>query len=101
MAYCYYHQKLHKTLNRSKYSHNRLELAPMESPQDVKLAIAQVCNARGKARIDDSKAHLMMWGLQLLAQLPPENSGNDSSQIVQDAYVHSDGLLIAPEEPIE
>jgi len=68
-SYCFHHQKLHVALNRSKHSHKRLELASIESPEGVRLAITQVCDALGKARIDDKKAGTIMYGLQLATQL--------------------------------
>jgi len=69
MAYCFSHQKLHKALNRSKHSHNRIELASVQTPHGVQLAIKQVCNALGKDRIDERSAGVMMYGLQLATQL--------------------------------
>jgi len=87
MAYCHSHQKLHVALNRSKHSHNRLQLASIEEPGGIQLAIAQVCDALGKARIDKRKAHTLMYGLQLAAQLAPKNPKNDPSPAVREAHL--------------
>jgi hypothetical protein len=84
MAYCYCHQKLHKALNRSRHSHKHLDLPSIEEPKGVQLAITQVCNALGKARIDDREARVMMCGLQLATQLALRTSKTDPSPVVQD-----------------
>ena len=85
MAYCYSHQKLHKALNRSKHSHKRIELASVQTPQGVQLAITQVCDALGKARIDERNAGVMMYGLQIAAQLARKVSTTGPSDVVKDA----------------
>jgi hypothetical protein len=100
MAYCYNHQKFHKTLNRSKYSHNRLQLASIEEPGGIQLAITQICDALGKARIDDRKAHVMMYGLQLATQLALKAPKSNPSQVVQDVCLDEDGFLIAAEDEV-
>lgn len=84
MAYCYYHQKLHKALNRSKHAHKRLELASIQDRKGVQLAISQVCDALGKARIDDRDARVMMYGLQLATQLSPKTPEPGRPDVVQD-----------------
>jgi len=83
MAYCHSHQKLHKALNRSKHSNNHLQLASIEEPGGIQLAITQVFDALGKARIDDRKAHILMYGLQLATQLAAKTAC--PSQVRQDA----------------
>ena len=85
MAYCYYHQKLHKALNRSKHAHKRLELPSIANRKGIQLAISQVCDAVGKARIDDRDARVMMYGLQLATQLSPRTPETDGPDVVQDA----------------
>jgi hypothetical protein len=82
MAYCFNHQKLHVALNRSKHSHTRLELASIESSEGVQLAITQVCDALGKARIDERKASTIMYGLQLATQLVRKSPKTEASQFV-------------------
>ena len=93
MAYCFNHQKLHVALNRSKHSHNRFELASIETSEGVQLAIAQVCDALGKARIDEKRAGIMMYGLQLATQLVPRSS--KTGPLVQDACLDENGFLMA------
>jgi hypothetical protein len=92
MAYCFNHQKLHVALNRSKHTHTRLELASIESPEGVRLAITQVCDALGKARIDEKKAGTIMHGLQLATQLVRKSPRTDP--LVQGACAH--GFFMAP-----
>jgi hypothetical protein len=84
MAYCYSHQKLHKALNRSRHSHKHLDLPSIGDRKGVQVAISQVCDALGKARIDDRDARVMMYGLQLATQLALKTSTIDPSRIVQD-----------------
>ena len=72
MAYYYHHQKLHHALNRSKHSHPRVELPPVESRDDLKFAIIQVCDALGKARIDKKRAGVMIQALQIATRLVPK-----------------------------
>ena len=96
LVYCFSHQKLHVALNRSKYSHNRLKLAPVESPQGIQRAITQVCDALGKARIDERKAGIMMRGLQLATQLSRMSSNTHPSHVVQ---AHSSTLTASSRPP--
>ena len=95
MAYCFNHQKLHKALNRSKHSHNRVEIASIETPEGVRLAITQVCNALGKARIDEKRAGVMMHGLQLATQLVRKSPKPDPSHLVQDACLDAHDFVTA------
>jgi hypothetical protein len=100
MAYCFKHQKLHKALNRSKHSHNRVELASFETREGVRLAISQVCDALGKARIDERRAGLMMHGLQLATQLVRNSPKPDPSHLLQDACLDAHGFLTAADPPL-
>jgi hypothetical protein len=95
MAYCFNHQKLHKALNRSKHSHNRVEIASIETPEGVRLAITQVCDALGKARIDEKRAGVMMHGLQLATQLVRKSPKPDPSHLVQDACLDAHDFVTA------
>ncbi len=99
MAYCYYHQKLHKTLNASKHAHKRLKISSIEDTKGVLLAISQVFEALGKARIDDRTAHVFMYGLQIATQLAINSAKTDPSQCVpqsiQDVCLAPDGTLMA------
>jgi hypothetical protein len=99
MAYCFNHQKIHVALNRSKHSHKRLELASLESSEGVRRAITQVCDALGKARIDERKAGIMMYGLQLATKLVRKSPKTDP--LVQDACLDAHGFLMAPDPPLE
>jgi hypothetical protein len=69
MAYCYYHQKLHKRMNASKYAHPRLELPSIETRTGVQSAIEVVFAALGKARLDERQARVFMHGLQIAGSL--------------------------------
>jgi hypothetical protein len=99
MAYCYCHQKLHKTLNASKHAHKRLKISSVEDSQGVLLAISQVFEALGKARIDDRTAGVFMYGLQIATQLAINSAKTDPSQCVQDVCLAPDGTLIAADQP--
>jgi len=105
MAYCFNHQKIHVALNRSKHSHKRLELASLESSEGVRRAITQVCDALGKARIDERKAGIMMYGLQLATKLVRKSP--KPSPLVKDALLvkhpclDAHGFLMAADPPLD
>jgi hypothetical protein len=107
MAYCYYHQKLHKTLNASKPAHKRLKISPVEDTQGVLRAISQVFEALGKARIDDRTANAFMNGLQLatrvaiiMAKTDPDRSQR-VPQRLQDVSPAPDRTLVEADSPCE
>jgi hypothetical protein len=99
MCYCYYHQKLQKARNASKYANKRLKLASIEDPKGVQTAIVQVCEALGKARIDSGQARVLMYGMQLATQLALHAPKIDPSEMVQDVCLAPDGTLMAADPP--
>ena len=107
MAYCYYHQKLHKTLNASKHAHKRLKISPVEDTRGVLRAISQVFEALGKARIDDRTANAFMNGLQLatrvaiiMAKTDPDRSQR-VPQRLQDVRPAPDRTRVEADPPRE
>ena len=99
LCYCYHHQKLHKALNASRHVNKRLKLASIEHPKGVQTAIAQVCDALGKARIDSDQARVLMYAMQLATQLALHAPKIDPSEMVQDVCLAPDGALMAADPP--
>jgi len=84
MAYCYYHQKLHKALNASKHAHRCLQLPSIQSRTGIQDAMETVISALGKARIDQREATVFMYGLGIAAQLVPKPSELDTSRTLPE-----------------
>jgi hypothetical protein len=93
-SYCYFHQRLHTTINASKHVRPRLELASIEDPKGIQTAVTQVVEAFRKSRIDAREAATFLYGLQLATQLT-KSPGPDPSNCVHDVFEEPDGSLIA------
>ena len=68
-SYCYFHQRLHTTINASKHVRPKLELASIEDTKGIQTAVVQVVEALRKSRIDAREAATFLYGLQIAAQL--------------------------------
>jgi hypothetical protein len=100
-SYCYFHHRLHTTINASKRVRPRLELASIEDTKGIQTAVVQVVEALKKSRIDPREASTFLYGLQLAAQLtksppldPPQcahdpTEGLDCSLIASDPWCTS------------
>lgn len=68
-SYCYYHQRLHTSINASKHTRPKLKLASIEDAKGIQTAVLQVVEALRKSRIDAREAATFLYGLQIAAQL--------------------------------
>jgi hypothetical protein len=93
-SYCYFHQRLHTTINASKHTRPKLELASIEDTKGIQTAVVQVVEALRKSRIDAREAATFLYGLQIAAQLN-RSIHIDASHCVQDVFEEPGGTLIA------
>ena len=93
-SYCYFHQRLHTTINASKHARPKLELASIEDTKGIQTAVVQVVEALRKSRIDAREAATFLYGLQIAAQLT-RSPHLDPSHCAQDVCEELDGSLIA------
>lgn len=69
-AYCYFHARLHRAA--IPLSPSRDQTVTISAPEDssgISIALAQVINALGENRIDRQRASLILYGLQIAAQV--------------------------------
>ncbi len=93
-SYCYFHQRLHTTINASKHLRPKLELASIEDAKGIQTAVTQVFEALRRSRIDSHEASAFLYGLQLAAQLT-KSPGHDAPKCGHDVSEALDGSLIA------
>jgi hypothetical protein len=94
ISYCYFHQRLHTTINASKHTRPKLELASIEDTKGIQTAVIQVVEALRKSRIDAREAATFLYGLQIAAQLT-KSPALLGSTCMQDISEVPDSLLIA------
>jgi hypothetical protein len=100
-SYCFFHQKLHASLNASKEKKDRLELASsLEDAKGIQIALTQVLDALTKSSIDPRRAGLLIYGLQLATQLTRKSADFDPSKTVSNVCHDEDGSLMALDEII-
>ena len=97
-AFCYFHAKLHRIPNADK----GLPAPPMKVPllEDagaIQIALGQVIDAIASARIDHRTASLLLYALQIGAQVTPRRNDDDDRATVREVCSQQDGELIAPE----
>lgn len=100
-SYCFFHQKLHTSLNASKGKKDKFELASsLEDAKGIQIALTQVLEALTESRIDPRRAGLLIYGLQLASQLTKKSADFDPSQTVSNVCHDEDGSLMAIDEII-
>ena len=96
MPYCYFHQRLHRlAAGHSRAPEEPITLPFMEDRSAVQIALAQVLNALGSARLDPRRAGLLLYGLQIAAQNVKQNHALLPAASVHSITHSSDGEELA------
>lgn len=95
--YCYFHNKLHR-VSRPSARTKAIPLPPIEDDRSLKLALAQVLRALNSPSLDVRRARLMLYGLQIAAQVTARSSHPTPSRTVRSVSTQPDGSEPAPKE---
>ena len=96
-AFCYYHVNLRRATG-PKGVFDSIELPPLEDSCGLQIALAQVLDAVIHQRIDSKRAGLLLYGLQIAAQLNARRT--DAANPVRELCHDDHGNTLAPEEPV-
>ena len=97
-AWCYFHQKLHRLTSPATGDVKVAIMAPIEDAGSIKLALSQVLAALNSPYMDTRRASLMLYGLQIAAQLIPASEKNAPPEPVREVSADQDGNDLAPEK---
>jgi hypothetical protein len=67
-AYCYFHTRMIKAAKTPVSFMDTIQLPPLEDRASILLAITQVLNALLGSRIDDRRARVLLYALQIASQ---------------------------------
>lgn len=95
--YCYFHNKLHRLANPSTET-KPIPLPPIEDDSSIKLAVTQILGVLNSPYMDTRRAGLMLYGLQIAAQVTGRSSPPTPSQIVRNLSTQPDGSELAPRQ---
>ncbi len=96
-VYCYYHKNLHR-YNRPAASDN-LTLFEVEDNRGIQIALTQVLTALNSPHLDTRRAGLMLYGLQIAAQLANRTSDLEPHEAVRTCD-ETTGIALAPEKTV-
>jgi len=100
-SYCFFHQKLHTSLNASKQQKDRFELdSSLEDARGIQIALSRVLEGLAESRIEPRRASLLIYGLQVATQLTKKSADFDPSKTVTDVCHDEYGSLMALDEVI-
>jgi len=96
--YCYFHARLHRMIHARPAPNNApLPIPMLEDTTSVQIALTQVLGALNSSSLDPSRARLMLYGLQIAAQVTRRPTSCEPSEAVQSVSFDDQGEMIAPE----
>jgi len=67
--FCYFHTRLHaRAAEKPSNPDQPLEFPVLEDPSAIQVALAEVLNRLGSAKLDPRRAGLLLYGLQIASQ---------------------------------
>ena len=97
-AYCYYHNKLHDLSNALTGEIKQVPMPPIEDDSSIKLALTQILGALNSPHMDTRRAGLMLYGLQIAAQITRRSPDATPSKTVRTLSRQRDGSELAPKQ---
>ncbi len=97
--YCYYHSHLHKRAKSSsaRAADDPLSLPFLEDRSAIQVAVSQILDALGSAKLDPQRAGLLLYGLQIASQNVERNQDILPFKAVESISHSSEGDELAPE----
>ncbi len=98
-VYCYFHDRLQRfEQDGQRDTREPLLLPSLEDARGIQMAIGQILAALGSGRLENRKAGLYLYGLQLATQLLPLLPEPGPQEMVSTLTAGPDGNYIAAEE---
>lgn len=105
MLYCYFHYNLRRAAAPKCGPFDTLQMPLLEDTCGIQLALAEVLGALVSSRLDPKRAGLLLYGLQIAAQLTARAANGSGRESVKDPCYGTSGETLAPEktvcEPVE
>ncbi|MGD0347970.1 MAG: hypothetical protein ABSA85_14505 [Terracidiphilus sp.] len=95
--YCYYHDRLHRVLNKQNYPQKSLVLHPLEDRDSVFMALSDVVCGLAAGRIDTQNATRLIYGLQVAGKYAPDSANDVAKDAVKSVDFTNTGDELAPE----
>ena len=96
--WCYFHARLHRLHSPQTPDSKKLKLPPIEDSSSVLLALGQVMRALDSPFMDCRRAGLMLYGLQIAAQLTGRRSVEETTDLVR-TVCNPQGDPVDPSSP--
>ena len=97
--YCYFHTSLHRSAaQKSVFDDPSLTLPALEDSSAVQIALTQVLGALSSSKLDPRRAGLLLYGLQIAAQITARPSTRRPTDFVRSVCNEGDGDALAPEK---
>jgi len=99
--FCYFHANLRRSAAVPPADKPfDLKLPPLEDKGAIQLALTQVISALAASRIDTRRAGLLLYGLQIAAQVTPAVPDVEAKDLVREVSSEPDQQALAPAEDI-
>jgi hypothetical protein len=99
-SFCYFHANLHRiTKSKASLPSQPMQFPPLEDARAIQIALSQVIDAIASSRIDHRCAGLLLYALQIAAQVTPRRNKDDDPETVREVCSEQDGEVIATERP--
>jgi hypothetical protein len=100
MPCCYFHTNLqHSAKRKGKYDDWSLKLPSLEDSCGIQIALAEVLNALASSRIEPRRAGLLLYGVQIAAQITARPRDPNLSP-VRDICEERDDAFLGPEKTV-
>ena len=97
--FCYYHTNLRRsTAPKGVFDDQSLKLPALEDSSALQLALTQILGALGSSKLDARRAGLLLYGLQIAAQITARPSTRRPTDFVRSVCNEEDGDALAPEK---
>ena len=97
-SFCYFHQNLRcHSQDGARAGKGPLQLPSIEDTHGVQTALGQVLGALASERLEARHAGLLLYGLQIAAQLAVKAPQTNPEEIVQAVSSDESGVMLGPE----
>jgi hypothetical protein len=101
MPYCYFHATIHLMANcKNRPANAPLQIPLLEDAGAIQIALLQVVDALGSSRLDPRRAGLLLYAIQIAAQVIPRPTAEKPADMVQTVCADDNGEPVAPERSV-